>query len=260
VNTDTSHIDVGAYALGLLEAPDRHAFEAHLATCMSCHEELTQFRGIAAYLDGMPPIEDPVDVAPVAPPPEVVTDMLRHRARKARRGRVGRTLVGVAAGVVLLAGAFGTGLTVAKDQNSGGTGGGTSASGGGGGTGGTTTTVTIDGSVENLMRTGHRLNAANPNTGITGTVAMEPKQWGSRVALRLTKVNGPQECQLVAIDRTGRAHTVAGWAVPAKGYGQPGSAAPALMLQGGTALKPTEIARFEVRTMGNDHTLLTVPT
>jgi len=256
VTTGTSHIDVGAYALGLLEEPDRRAFEAHLSTCMPCHEELAVLRGVAAQLDGMPPIEDPRDAEPVPPPPEVVTDMLRYRARKARRGRVARALVGAAAGVVLLAGAFGTGLTMGGDR----------AGDGGAGAGGSAAAVgagavqVVDGSVEKLMREGRRVEAADSASGVTGTVAMEGKQWGSRVGLRLAKVRGPLQCELVAVDRTGRAHTVVGWSVPPKGYGVPGSPAP-LMVQGGTALTPDEIARFEVRTIGRNggRTLLTVP-
>ncbi|GAA4083229.1 anti-sigma factor family protein [Actinomadura miaoliensis] len=258
MTTGTSHIDVGAYALGLLEEPDRRAFEAHLSACMPCHEELAVLRGVAAQLHGMPPIEDPRDVTPVPPPPEVVSDLLRHRARKVRRGRAGRALAGVAAGVVLLAGAFGTGLTMAGDRT--GDGGGT-GDGGAAAVGAGPSVRVVDGSVETLMRDGHRLTASDPGTGVTGTVAMESKLWGSRVGLRLSKVRGPLQCELVAVDRAGRAHTVAGWSVPAKGYGLPGSPAP-LTLQGGTALTPAEIARFEVRTIGQGggRTLLTVPT
>ena len=32
-HVSSEHIDVGAYALGLLEAADRQAFEEHLAGC-----------------------------------------------------------------------------------------------------------------------------------------------------------------------------------------------------------------------------------
>ena len=42
----SEHTDVGAYALGLLEAQDRQAFEEHLATCPSCAAELAELSGM----------------------------------------------------------------------------------------------------------------------------------------------------------------------------------------------------------------------
>ncbi|GAA2611105.1 hypothetical protein SMC26_43180 [Actinomadura fulvescens] len=233
------HLDVGAYALGLLEEPDRHAFEGHLSVCVRCHEELAVLRGVAATLDGIAPIEDPVRAFPVEPDPAVVSDLLRRRARKDGNRRLARTMLSAAAGVVLLAGAFGAGITMSSTEDE--------------------PPARPDGGVEALLRSGHRVSANDAGTGVSGTVAMEPKLWGSRIGLRLSKVRGPLECELLAIDRRGRTHTVAGWSVPAKGYGQPESPAP-LTVQGGTALKPAEITRFEVRTIGGGRTLLTVPT
>ncbi|WP_433226200.1 zf-HC2 domain-containing protein [Actinomadura formosensis] len=58
MSADTLHIDVGAHALGLLEEPDRRAFEAHLAACPACHEELGTLREVARMLDGVEPITD----------------------------------------------------------------------------------------------------------------------------------------------------------------------------------------------------------
>ncbi|MFD0851259.1 RNA polymerase subunit sigma, partial [Actinomadura adrarensis] len=97
------------------------------------------------------------------------------------------------------------------------------------------------------------------STGVSGTVAMQRKQWGSGIGLRLTRVRGPLRCELIAIDRTGQEHTVSGWSVPPKGYGFPDSAMPNLTLQGATALAPDQITRFEVRTLTGDRTILTVP-
>ncbi|MES9609451.1 zf-HC2 domain-containing protein, partial [Actinomadura sp. NPDC000929] len=84
---DMPHVDVGAYALGLLEEPDRRAFEAHLATCFSCHEELGALSGIAQTLDGIGPIADPAEAMPAPPEPAAVTDLIRHRIRRERRHR-----------------------------------------------------------------------------------------------------------------------------------------------------------------------------
>ncbi|GAA2458998.1 zf-HC2 domain-containing protein [Actinomadura vinacea] len=231
------HTDVGAYALGLLEQPDRRAFEMHLSACPSCQRELGALRGLAATLDGLPPItEDPMP--PAQPDPTVVSDLLLRRRRVNRRRRVSQALVGVAAGLVLMGGAAGLGVTVGADREE--------------------TPPVVESGVDSLLRNGHQVAATAPGTGVTGQVAMERKQWGSVVGLRLSRVRGPLECELVAVDRRGRSHVVAGWSVPPKGYGFPGSP-PALTLQGGTALNPDEIARFEVRTIGGGRTLLTVP-
>ncbi|TDD58832.1 hypothetical protein E1293_46780 [Actinomadura darangshiensis] len=236
---DMPHVDVGAYALGLLEEPDRRAFEAHLSTCLSCHEELGALRGLAQTLDGIGPIAEPAEAMPVPPEPAVVTDMMRHRIRRRRRYRAGRAMAVAAAAVVLLGGALGTGFTLGADRDP--------------------APSRPDGGTAALMREGQRMSAVDPASGITGTVAMQQKAWGSRVGLQLSKVRGPLVCELVAVDAKGGAHTVVGWSVPAKGYGLPGSEQPALALQGGTALPPKDISRFEVRTIGEGRTLLTVP-
>ncbi|WP_067457424.1 zf-HC2 domain-containing protein [Actinomadura macra] len=238
MSAELLHIDVGAYALGLLEEPDRRAFEAHLPSCPSCRAELGALRGLAATLDGIAPIADPAAAPPVPPEPAVVSDLLRHRARRDRRRRTTRAVAGLAAGIVLLGGAVGAGFTLGADRDSG--------------------TVAAPDGTEALFRDGQRLTASDA-AGVSGTVAMEAKMWGSRIGLRLTRVKGPLECQLVAVDNAGRPHTVAGWSVPAKGYGLPGSPMRQLTLQGGTALKPGDISRFEVRTMGDGRTILTVP-
>ncbi|MGH3241800.1 MAG: zf-HC2 domain-containing protein, partial [Spirillospora sp.] len=83
MSADMLHIDVGAYALGLLEEPDRRAFETHMSGCAACQGELSDLRGIAATLDGIGPIADAVDAPPAPAPPEpaVVSDLLRHRIR-----------------------------------------------------------------------------------------------------------------------------------------------------------------------------------
>ena len=55
------HIDVGAYALGLLEEEDSAAFEAHLAHCALCHAELAAFSPMKALLTGLGPVEPAED-------------------------------------------------------------------------------------------------------------------------------------------------------------------------------------------------------
>jgi Putative zinc-finger len=242
VNAIVQHTDVGAYALGLLEEPDARAFETHLASCPACHEELGALRGLAASLDGLPPIaEDPVP-AP-APDPSVVSDLLRRRHRQDRRRRMSQALVGIAAGVVLMGGSAGLGITVGADRDE----------------APPRVERPVENGVEALFRNSRPITATDSGSGVSGTVAMQRKQWGSEVGIRLSKVRGPLQCELIAFDRAGREHTVSGWSVPPKGYGFPDSAMPQLTVQGATALDPEEITRFEVRTIGGGRTLLTVP-
>jgi anti-sigma factor RsiW len=56
MNAITSeHIDVGAYALGLLEDQDKATFEAHLTRCSSCTAELAALSPVAACVAALGP-------------------------------------------------------------------------------------------------------------------------------------------------------------------------------------------------------------
>lgn len=243
MNTEIEHTDVGAYVLGLLEEPDRHAFESHLATCVLCHEDLASLRDVASSLDGMPLIES----LPHTPATDaaIVTDLVQRRAELARKNRRSRTLLSAAAGFVLILGGATVGATVFGDD-------------------GTPAKRPLppaaappaDGA-QALLANGQRLTATDPKTGVSGVVAWEPKAWGSRIALQLTKVRGPLDCRLVAVTPSGDTRVVTGWAVPDKGYGVPGSPV-ALTVEGGVGLQPSDIDRFEVKT-GDGRSLLTVP-
>jgi len=59
----------GGYALGVLDEPDRRAFEAHLATCAACAAEVRDLSEVAATLA--------LDVPQVDPPPALRERVLR---------------------------------------------------------------------------------------------------------------------------------------------------------------------------------------
>src|SRR5437879_5355068 len=96
------HTDVGAYALGLLEDDDRRAFEEHLSDCASCTAELDGLAGMRDLLTGVGPVEgddeQPEDLT------GNVTDLIERRRREDRRRRRGTLVIGLAAGVALVAG------------------------------------------------------------------------------------------------------------------------------------------------------------
>jgi len=81
------HIDVGAYALGLLEDRDKAVFEAHLATCSSCTAELSTLSPVADLVKGLEPVELPGDAEAAQAP----VDLLRRRAGPAGGVSAGRS-------------------------------------------------------------------------------------------------------------------------------------------------------------------------
>ena len=104
---------------------------------------------------------------------------------------------------------------------------------------------------------GQRHSATDPATGAAGTVGLLAKTWGTQVTLDLSGVRGPLECELIAVSRTGERRVVAGWLVPAAGYGVPGHPGH-LDLAGGTSIPVKDLASVQVDVVGG-RTLLTIP-
>ena len=213
------HVDVGAYALGLLEDEDSTAFEAHLARCPSCHAELAEFTPMKALLTGLGPVEDLDGVA----------DLLSRRAAASRRRVRWTVAVGAAACVAALGGGLAAGFAVAPNNPPPGT----------------------------AVLAGQLHSATNPQTGVTGTVGLVTKTWGTYVSLDLADVRGPLECELIAVSKTGERRVVTGWVVGVPGDGVPGHPAH-LLVQGGTAISAANLARFDVIVV-NGKTLLSIP-
>jgi Putative zinc-finger len=222
----SEHTDVGAYAMGLLEDPDRLAFEDHLAGCPSCAAEIAQLSPMADLLRGIEPVEAPAE----EPPGATVTDLLHRRVVAQRRRTRWQAALGAAAGIALIAGGIGIGVA-------------TNTSGGSSGS-----TVTV---------TGQLHSATDALTGAAGTVGLVSKPWGTQITLDLSKVRGPLECELVAVSTTGERRVVMGWLVPAAGYGVPDHPAH-LIIEGGTSIPMADLANLTVDIV-NGRTLLTIP-
>lgn len=215
----SEHADVGAYALGLLEDQDRAAFEAHLAACDACRAELETLSPVGVLLKGMEPVLVPGDASPPV-------DLLHRRATASRRRRRNLIIASAAACAALLGGGIAVGLASAPNQTQ-------------------------------AALTGQLHSASNPANGASGTVGLVAKGWGTQVQLDLAGVKGPQECELIAVSKTGARKTVTGWFVPAPGDGVPGHQAH-LLVEGGTAIALGDLARFEVIVV-NGPVLLTIP-
>ncbi|MFF8032068.1 zf-HC2 domain-containing protein [Streptomyces sp. NPDC016626] len=83
-------------------------------------------------------------------------------------------------------------------------------------------------------------------SGVWAEVTTEDRAWGSHVRLRVKDGAGPRVCRLVVVGLDGSEETVTSWTVPRH------DARPNTML-GGSAIRPEDIARYEVRTADGEH-------
>ena len=182
------HRDVGAYALGVLDAADAFRFEDHLMECPGCAVELSRFSEVRAQLDEYV-LRTPAEVAPfVAVDPALLPAMLDRTAATRRRSRR-RRLTLVAAAAVLVAG--GPLAVLATDAGHG-------------------------------AATAARWTASDPVTGSAAVVTAAGKAWGTDIALELIRPGASGVCALVAVGRDGSRETVTTWRAT------PGAAVPLL--------------------------------
>ncbi|MFF9282643.1 zf-HC2 domain-containing protein [Streptomyces griseosporeus] len=97
-----------------------------------------------------------------------------------------------------------------------------------------------------------RVAATDERSGVWAQVTTADEDWGSRVELTVKDGAGPRTCRLVVIGRDGSEETVTSWRA------QQHDARPDTV-EGGAALHPDEIARYEVRTADGEHLVTLSP-
>ncbi|MFE2262506.1 zf-HC2 domain-containing protein [Streptomyces griseosporeus] len=97
-----------------------------------------------------------------------------------------------------------------------------------------------------------RVSATDERSGVWAQVTTADEDWGSRVELTVKDGAGPRTCRLVVIGRDGSEETVTSWRA------QQHDARPDTV-EGGAALHPDEIARYEVRTADGEHLVTLSP-
>jgi hypothetical protein len=219
------HIDVGAYALGLLEQADRQAFEEHLATCPACAVELAELSGMKDLLTGL----DPVPSGTEEPGEAEVVDLVRRHAADQRRRARWRVTLSAAAAVVLLAGGVAIGLAGSSGPAS---------------------------PAQPKVVT---FSATSPVTHVRGKVGLVAKTWGTMITLDLFGVAGPLDCQIVVVSRTGERQVLGSWQVPAHAhFGLPGHPNP-LIIDGPSGIKINDMSRVDINVV-HGSTLVSIPT
>ncbi len=239
------HETVGAYALGILDDAEATAFEAHLAGCEWCAQQLDELAGmepmLAALADlpgaqGSPAIGESLSARPS---PQLATRLVDEVAeRRAVKRR--RSFYMVAAAAALIIGGPATVFAT--------TGGDTSSVA----TPSPTVTTKTASAKDEFAGMTDRVSATDPNTDVTATVAMQSKAWGVGAVLELAGVKGPLKCSLIVVGKDGSRETMSNWSVPKWGYGIKDStnatARDPLYIHGGTAFNADEIDHFEVVT------------
>jgi hypothetical protein len=215
------HTDVAAYSLGVLDQKDREDFEVHLADCEECLAELAEFSAMADLLTGI----GPVRVDDEEPDETAVVDFVIRRAAAQRRQSRRRAWFAAAASIVLLSGGVAAGLRLAPHEP---------------------------------YMSGDQFSRTNPTSGLSATVGLVPKAWGTQVTLELSKLKTkiPLKCQLIAVSKTGQRRVMVGWLVPPPGDGVSGN--PPLLLLGGTWIAMSDLSAIQIKVVPN-LTLLTIP-
>ena len=232
------HETVGAYALGILDDAEATAFEAHLASCEWCAQQLDELAGmepmLAALADlpgaGTPAIGESLSARPSPRLAErLVDEVSERRAHKRRRSFY---LVAAAAALII-----GGPLTVMAVN---------------GGDSGTSNNQAVPTAQVLFNSLPDKVTATDSSTDVTGTVATAKKDWGTSAVLQLKNVKGPLKCSLIAVGKDGERETISSWSVPNWGYGianaKTEEAKNPLYIAGGAAFAPNEIDHFEVMT------------
>ncbi|CAM5594782.1 Putative zinc-finger domain-containing protein OS=Streptomyces albaduncus OX=68172 GN=FHS32_000049 PE=4 SV=1 [Streptomyces griseoloalbus] len=164
---------------------------------------------------------------------KLVDEVAERRARKRRRN----FYMVAAAGALIVSGPF---VAVAAS-------GGDDGSGGGGNT---SRTLAANPAKDAFDKSSER-SATDPGTGVTATVALADKLWGTEIVTELKNVKGGEKCSLIAVGKNGERETVdsrpvtgEGWA--ARRHDRQGQAA--AVRQGGAAFERNQIDHFVIAT------------
>ncbi|MEV6594041.1 anti-sigma factor family protein [Streptomyces acidicola] len=239
------HETVGAYALGILDDAEATQFEAHLATCDWCAQQLDELAGmepmLAALADlpgaqGSPGIGESLAAKPSPQLADrLVGEVVEHRAKRSRRN-----FFALAAGIAaIVAGPTAVFATTSGDDSS------SSVQAG-------QHTKSASPAKDAFDVMTDKVTGTDKSTDVSATIATEPKAWGTHAVLELSNVKGPEKCSLIAVGKNGERETATTWAVPPRGYGIKNATDPAakepLYTHGGLAMDANDIDYFEVMT------------
>ncbi|MFG2166400.1 anti-sigma factor family protein [Micromonospora chersina] len=242
------HMDVAAYALGVLDPQDAERFEEHLATCWACAAELETMVPVVGLLSGIDG-EAMAALEQTHTDPALLDRTLMAVRRDRKRTRM-RQVLAAAAAVVVFGGLSGAGIAgvfggddgkripqaeptltapITAPPSPGPT-----ASGPG---------VGGDKEIE-----GDQHNAVDPGTGVKTTMWLASKEYGTQIDLQLTRLPGPRTCRLVVVRKNATSEVVSTWSVPGGGYGTNTNQLP-LELSASTSAPLKDIEKIQVQSV-----------
>lgn len=234
----SEHETVGAYALGILDDAEATAFEAHLAGCEWCAQQLDELAGMEPMLAALADLPGSGSTPAIGeslsakPSPRLVEKLVDEVAEKRAQKRRRSFYMIAAAAALIIAGPL-----AAVAVNGGSDGGGQ---------------VTATPAQATFRTMSDKKSATDASTHVSATVAMAGKDWGTQAVLELKNVKGPLKCSLVLVAKNGQRVTMSSWSVPNWGYGVPDAkteqAKQPLYIGGAAAFQPNEIDHFEVVT------------
>jgi hypothetical protein len=205
------HLDVGAYSLGALDGPEMEEFERHLGSCDACSRRLREFTSLVSVLAELGRAGNPEPGEG-----ELLDRLLAAVSRQRHRSTLRHRVAAVGAAALIAIGPTVTFLATQEPPPP-----------------------------SAIQAAAIRHSAADPGTGVSATVGLTAKQWGTRVDLELTGAQGPRTCDLIAVGKHGGREVIANWKVPAAGYDKKSGP---IVVSGATAMPVSDISHFLVLT------------
>lgn len=225
---------LGVYVVGAIDPAERTLVDNHVAYCPGCRDELAALAGLPALLgrvteDQINELSEPVD----EPFETALAEVIAERRAERRRQLIhwGRMLVAVLVPVAAL-----TAVTIVLLSP------------------GQPATPTPNPSSRTLANAQQQpeavLQAHDAATGVNARIGMVRKKWGTALTAELAGVPVGTSCKLVAVSKSGRQNDTASWRAAYNGWST---------FAGSSMLSPEEILQFEVRSMDDRRTFVTIP-
>lgn len=255
------HMDVAAYALGVLDEQDTERFEEHLATCWACAAELETMVPVVGLLSGID--GETMSALEQTQTDPALLDRTLVAVRADRRRTRFRQLLATAAAVVVLGGLTGIGFAsvVERDDAPPDVIAGPTTSAPLTPPPGTRSAGPNEPNVGGNEEEGDQHDVVDPSTGVKTTFFVVAKEFGTRVNFSLSRLPGPRTCRLVVVRKNATTEVISTWSVPAGGYGT--NTNPQLLtLSAATSTPVDDIKQFQVQSVdvnGVASPLVTVP-